>query len=308
MPGAAALARGLLVLARSEESGVLSVQSALGGARIGVRDGRVVALRVEPSDGDYLGDALRRMGAWDEGAATAPLASSEPIGRWGARVGATTAPAVSLALRKQLQRRMARLFGLDPPELRLTVGSADVGVPSLDEPPETRELIVGAMRESASRTPLLNVRRTLGDGILVLTALGKDLLDGAVLWPDEQAMMPLLERGAPRGVLVSVTRGSARAQRMLYALRCVGACAPPQPRKGYATLLRKTRQVRRAARAAELLDLPGGANGQKARRALRKLAAAVHPDRFGPTAPAAIRSASNDVMAALVRAQHELGA
>lgn len=305
MPGAAALVRGLLVLARSEESGVLSVESNLARARVGVRRGRVVALRVEPSDGDFLGSALRRMGAWDERVVEAPSAA-EPVGRWGARVGATTAPAVSLALRKQLQRRVVRLFGIDPPELRLTVGSADVGVWELDEPPETRELLVGAMRERVAGTALLTARRRLGDGIHVLTPLGRDLLDGAVLWPDERSMLPTLERGGTTSSLIAVSRGSARAQRLLYALRCVGACAPPEPRTGYATLLRKTRQVRTAVRAAELLDLPDGARGPDARRALRKLAAAVHPDRFGTTAPVAIRNASHEVMTALLRAQHDL--
>ncbi|MEZ4335967.1 MAG: J domain-containing protein [Sandaracinaceae bacterium] len=274
-------------------------------AKIGVRDGSVVAMRVLPDDGDFLGDSLRRMGAWDEKVHGVPE-PGEPVGQWAARVGATSASAVSLALRKQLQRRMARLLGVDPPELRLTPGAWEVGVPALDEPPKTAELIVSALRDRAEEVPLLWARRRVGENVLVLTPLGKELLTDAVLWPEEAALVQLLETGAPTDVLLSSTGGSARSLRLLYALRQVGACAPPEPRKGYATLLRKTRQVRQAARAAELLELPTGAPPQEARKALRKLAAAIHPDRFGTTAPAAIRSASHQVMSALVRAQNDL--
>jgi len=201
---------------------------------------------------------------------------------------------------------LARLLGIDPPELRLSGGKSDIGVPALTEPPRTAELVVAAMRERVADVSLFTARRRLGDGVLVLTPLGKELVEGAVLWPDEAAMIPLLERGAPVDALRSVSQGSARAMRTLYALRQIGAAASPEPRKGYATLLRKTRQLRRAARAAELLDLPAGAQSEEARRALRKLAAAVHPDRFGTRAPAAIRSASHEVMSALVRAQNDL--
>jgi hypothetical protein len=305
MPGAAALARGLCVLARAGQSGVLDVCAATVQARIGVREGRVVAMRVLPDDGDFLGAALRRMGDWDEGVPGGPD-PGEPVGRWASRVGASSSRAVSHALRKQLQRRMARLLGVDPPELRLAPGAWDVGVPALDEPPKTAELVVSALRERAGRVPLLWARRRVGETVLLLTPLGRELVRDAVLWPDEAAMVGLLERGAPPDVVLGATSGSARALRLLYALRLVGACAPPEPRSGYATLLRKTRQVRQAARAAELLELPGGAEPEEARRALRKLAAAVHPDRFGTTAPAAIRSASHEVMSALVRAQNDL--
>ena len=283
MPGAPALVRGLLVLARSGRSGVLTVCSDEVTARVGVRDGRVVAMKVEPDDGDTLGDALRRMGAWDDQVAghDGPPDPREPLGRWGVRIGATTQEAVSHALRKQLQRRIVRLLGLDPPELRLVAGKSEVGVPELSEPPTTAELIVGALRDGAADEPLWSVRRRLGDGMLVLTSLGAELLADAVLWPEEQAMVPVLEKGATVDTLVHVARGSARAQRTLYALRVIGACGPPEPRQGYATLLRKTRQLRKAARAAELLELPQGSGRDDARRALRKLARAV-PWRSAP--------------------------
>lgn len=308
LPGAAALARGLCVLARSGTCGVLSVVGERATARVGVRQGRVVAMRVSPDDGDSIGAVLRAMGAWDEAkvrAAGSPP-PGVPLGRWAVRIGATTEAAVSHALRSQLRRRIQRLFALDPPELRLRSGSSDLGIEELQEPPTSAELIVSALRERVSGEPLVTVRRKLGDGLLILTPLGKELLESAVLWPDEQVMVPLLERGASVDELLSASRGSPRAQRTLYALRVLGACGPPEPRRGYAVLLRKTRQLRRGARASELLDLPAHAGGVDARRALRRLATSVHPDRFGTAAPEAIKSASHAVMTALVRAQREL--
>ncbi len=307
LPGGAALARGLLVLARSGQRGVLRVEGPDVTARVDVRDGRVVAMQVSPDDGDSIGEALREAGAWDEAKARAADAPpGMPLGTWGVRVGATTQAALSHALRRQLRRRVMRLFALDPIELRLSAGRADLGFYELSEPPTSAELIVSALREQVSREPLWSVRRRLGDGILVLTPLGRELLEHAVLWPDEQAMLPLLTSGTTVDALVGAARNSGRAQRLLYALRVVGACGPPEPREGYAVLLRKTRQLRQGARAAELLDLPATARGRDARRALRRLASAVHPDRFGDGTPDAIQRASHEVMSALLRAQRGL--
>lgn len=296
------------MLARSGKSGVLSVVGDTASARIGVREGRVVAMRVSPDDGDSLGEELRRSGDWDETrarAAGSPRPGS-PLGAWAVAAGAASEAAVSHALRRQLRRRIVRLFALDPLELRLSPGSADLGVSELAEPPTTAELIVSALRERVATEALALVRRRLGDGFYVLTPLGRELLASAVLWPDEQALLPLLEQGASVDALVSASRGSARAQRTLYALRMLGACGPPEPRDGYAVLLRKTRQLRRGARPAELLDLPPNAARGDARRALRRLASTVHPDRFGAAAPAAIKTASHEVMTALLRAQRGL--
>lgn len=265
-------------------------------------------MRVVPDDGDSLGAELRRSGAWDEARARAAGSPppGTPLGEWAIASGAASAAAVSHALRRQLRRRIVRLFALDPLELRLSPGIANLGVSELREPPTSAELIVSALRERVASEPLTLVRRRLGDGLLVLTPLGRELLASAPLWPDEQAMVPLLETGASVDALVSASHGSARAQRTLYALRTLGACGPPEPQRGYAVLLRKRRQLRRGARPFELLDLPAGAGASEARRALRRLASAVHPDRFGAAAPEAIKNASHEVMSALIRAQHRV--
>lgn len=274
-------------------------------ARIGVRDGRVVALTVSPDDGDAIGDALRRMGAWDEVAAESgevPL-DDEPFGLWAARVGVTDPRAVSHALRKQMLRRTARLFAKEVPDLRLRAGSSDLGVPALDEPPTTSQLLMSALRKRMEDVPLITVRHKLGSGMLVLSPLGKDLLEDAALWPDEQAVVTLLERGAPVDELVKAADGSTRAQRTLYGLRLVGGCAPPTSRRGYALLLRKSRELEQRAKARELLELPPRASPRERSRALRRLARELHPDRFGGDPDAAIQAASHRVMSALHRAR-----
>jgi hypothetical protein len=306
--GASALARGLLILARSGQSGALAIVSDRARARVGVRDGRVVAMQIQPDAEDTLGAALREIGTWDEERAerAGPIPLGTTVGAWGIAVGATTRAAVSCALRLQLRRRLGRMFGHDPLELRLISGSCDVGVPQIEEPPTSAELIVSALRERVKDEPLLTIRRKLGDGILVLTPIGRELLSGAVLWPEEQAMVPALREGASVDALIETARGSARAIRTLYALRVMAACEPPAPREGYAVLLRKTRQLRSGARAAELLDLPRGTRGANTRSAMRRIASSVHPDRFDD-APIAIKRASHEVMTAIVRAQREIG-
>lgn len=306
--GAAALTRGLLILARSGQSGALAIVSDRARARVGVQNGRVLAMRIDADEEDTLGATLRAMGAWDEERArrAGPIPLGATVGAWGIEVGATTRAAVSCALRQQLRRRLGRLFAHDPVELRLVSGSCDVGVPSIEEPPTTAELIVSALRERVSEEPLVAIRRRLGDGLLVLTPIGRELLAGAVLWPEEQAMVPALREGASVDALLETVRGSGRALRMLFALRSIGACEPPAPREGYALLLRKTRQLRSGARASELLDLPRGAHGARARQAMRRIASSVHPDRFDD-APVAIKRASHEVMSAIVRAQRDLG-
>lgn len=97
-----------------------------------------------------------------------------------------------------------------------------------------------------------------------------------------------------------------------YALRAVlrvlgAAIERPAHDDAYALLLRKHRQLSRNASASALLDLPEAASEEHARRALRRLARKLHPDRF-QAGDARLHAVSNVVMGALARAENTLRA
>lgn len=99
------------------------------------------------------------------------------------------------------------------------------------------------------------------------------------------------------------------AQHALRAvLRVLGAAIErPGHDDAYALLLRKHRQLARNVSASALLDLPEAASAEHARRALRKLAQKLHPDRF-MAGDARLYAVSNLVMGALARAENTLRA
>jgi hypothetical protein len=91
-------------------------------------------------------------------------------------------------------------------------------------------------------------------------------------------------------------------------LRVLGAAIErPAHEDAYALLLRKHRQLSRNASASALLDLPEAASAEHARRALRRLAQKLHPDRF-QAGDARLYAVSNLVMGALARAENTLRA
>jgi hypothetical protein len=119
-------------------------------------------------------------------------------------------------------------------------------------------------------------------------------------------MTPLLQVGAAVDVILSRGGHGTRAIRALLALELLGAVAPPRPGQGYSVLLRKQRQLRRNADARALLELGPRATPAEAKRALRRLAHVLHPDRFGDAEAPAIRKASTEIMTALVDAERSL--
>jgi hypothetical protein len=92
------------------------------------------------------------------------------------------------------------------------------------------------------------------------------------------------------------------------ALRLIGAAIErPVHEDSYALLLRKRRQLSRNDSASALLDLPELASAEHARRALRRLAKKLHPDRF-QAGDARLHAVSSEVMGALSRAEYALRA
>jgi hypothetical protein len=288
---------------------VLTVRSERREARLAIVEGTPRAVAVDPSDDDTLGDTLDRLGALDHDRHVEALERgppSAPVGAWLVESGVTTRPALAHALRIQLKRRVTAIFTWPLPELAFRAGHADVGVAPLAEPVSSPDLVLGAMRALVAEVDPVSARQKLGDGLLVLTRLGEALLRDAALGPEESAMVALLRHGAPVDVALARLGHGARAIRALHALRLLGAVAPPSAGQRYSMLLRKQRQLRRAADARALLEIGPRASPEEARRALRRLAHVVHPDRFGAAEDAAVRSASREVMTALVDAQRRL--
>ena len=312
LPSASSLARALLTLSRSGASGVLDVhgESALESARISVVDGTPRAISLGFDARDSIGDLLAMEGSLDverHAMALTQGAPSSTVGEWLVRSGATTRPALSHALRRQLRGRVRRIFEWTSVDLHFVEGSADVSLPLLEEPIGAADLVLGGLRAVLERSPAAEVRRSLGEGVLKLTPLGEILVKEAALWPDEAAMIDFLRRGARAEDLTSLAGGSVRALRGLLALKLAGAAGKPRAGKSsYRTLLRKSRQLKRTRDPGALLDLPRGSRPEQARRALRNLARELHPDRFAEAGDPVIGRASNDVLTALVQAEADI--
>ena len=147
----------------------------------------------------------------------------------------------------------------------------------------------------------------------------RDVCDGALL--ERSAFGSALCRDGtrfiPPALFVALTRGELRlpAERLsqltpseqsrLRAALWLGALVERREpsRSAYALLLRKHQQLRTRADARTLLELAPEAPASDARRALRKLAARLHPDTLGPAAPDALRALCTELLCALTHAE-----
>jgi hypothetical protein len=140
-----------------------------------------------------------------------------------------------------------------------------------------------------------------------LTLLGRYLLNEGSLSPQHALVLRLLETGSDLRAIEKMTPNSEYALGTVAALLLLSAASVGSTVYAFHSLLvRKHRQVRASATPIALLDLPAGAAPAQARRALRRLAAQLHPDSLGPDAPSALRQASCDVINALVHAETQL--
>lgn len=289
------LTTALLLLARTKASRILRVRTADKEGTVIVRGGRVLAVTApcfyfgELVEGGVRSDVLPRGG--------------ETIGEALVREGKLAPLAIDPVLRRQMQRRLAVMLGwgsvlLDQQPLESDIPAAII------EGACPRDLLLAAMRELTSRTPLEEIERALGKGAWVLSMSGEDLVHRAALHPDEEAVVTRLRRPASLAELRDAARGSERALRLVWALVRIEAASVPLARgANLALLLAKTRASR--APNATPFDVVGQ-RPSDARASLRKLAARLHPDKFGPHAPEAIVAASNRVMGDLNRAADRL--
>lgn len=172
----------------------------------------------------------------------------------------------------------------------------------LEDPIRARELALQTMRRAVKAMDVSSVRAELRGGVYRLTRAGEQLLDGLTLRPEEKAVSFRLGRGVRAEDVATLPGCGLAGYRFLCSLKLLRAVAP---RSGgsYPLLLRKRQQVRQQASAHVLLDLPEGAGGRDARRALRKLVKDLHPDLFGEETPPALRRASGEIVTALVDAE-----
>ena len=111
------------------------------------------------------------------------------------------------------------------------------------------------------------------------------------------------------GLEASVVLQLSPAERArLSAALWLGALVPRRrtASRPYSLLLRKRQQLRAQAGARALLELGPDADASEARRALRRLAAHLHPDALGPTEPASLRAVSSDMLCALGLAEESV--
>lgn len=321
LPGAVSLSRALLALARARRTGVLRVSTEHGTCSVAVVDGVLRASSALAAVDEPLGDALMRDGALDARAHADAMASVKvlpaPVGRWLLDAGLVSRPALELALRRQLRDRVVRALSCRALDYTFEPGDADVGVPWIEEPMASSDLVLCAMRAHVSRWSNEAVLACVPRGRLQLSELGRALTESATLWPEELVVWRLLREGTALAAIARATgvddggpgaaAGAGRAVRFVAVLSLLSAVtAQGGESRRYSLLVRKRAEMARDAGAHALLDVEKDAPSHEARRALRRLVQSVHPDVLGPDAPEALRRASGEVLAALADAERSL--
>ena len=177
----------------------------------------------------------------------------------------------------------------------------------LAEPVAARVIALECMRVLVRDVDPDAIRAELGPESYRLTEAGEALLAGAELRPEETAVLFWLRRGVLAEHIMTLPGCGLRGTRFLVLLKRLRG-ATPRGGGSYPLLLRKRREIRRQASARVLLDLPEGAEGGEARKALRRLVRDLHPDRFGEGVPQALRRASGEIVTALVDAEASIAA
>ena len=230
LPGASALARALLSLSRGRATGVLEVVADIRLGRLAIRDGHTIAATVSEPDAECLGDLLVRRGVLDPLRHREALDVSEPVGpvgAWLVREGLISEGDLRDGLFTQLRARVRRIFEWDQAEFRFTATAPEVGVPSLDVPLPTQDLVLDAMRAQVAPMPLVLVRRRLGHGLYVLTSLGEEVVRDATLEREEAdaaAAPGWCERGLAPGRGRRSRTCASRAARAQAPRGSIGTC------------------------------------------------------------------------------------
>ena len=306
-----AFARALLVIAEQRRSCDVRAYTERGECRIRIAGGALVAITGPTGHDASLGDELLRSGDLDARKHYAALvqrgdAGAQPVGAWLLAEQLATRGAVLHALRAQLRGRMLSLLSCRELSYALADASGEPAHPALEEPPLIADVLLGCLRTLARGEGGAPVVR---QGELRVSAVGRALLAQAALWPDEDAVAALLERGAARSSIDALCRNHPRAYALLGLLDSLGGFAgspPKADRNSYGLLMRKRKQIRQGDSPYRLLDLAPGATPTEARKALRQFALQLHPDALGPDVPEPLRKASGEIMGALIDAERSL--
>ena len=279
------LARLLLALAEHRRSASVLVRSSSRLAEIEVSHGRIV--RVAGVESEPLGDTLLRGGALDQarhGAALAEEPPEGPVGEWLVLVGAAPREAVERALAQQLHARMVRVFSWAQPHATLVPASSGRAA----EVSSDLVLAVWDGLLSLARDHAPVVAR--GRGAPTMTRRGLRIL------------AQLRRAGVDVDAALSARALASREGSAILLHTLVTLGGHDREADSYSLLLRKQRELRRSATASELLDLPERAGPAEARRAFKRLASRLHPDRFHGDAPE-LFALSSEVLRALAGAE-----
>ena len=328
---ASAPARVLLALGDAARDCDVRIGHGTGRVRLTLVGGRAVALAgVERAP---LGDTLLALGELDLTSQRALLDAADagsfdkPIGVRLVEAGAASAEAVRHALKLQLYRGIDALLRRPVYALHTQACAA----------PEARQHEVSVDLAAGVWASLIGIAEALpasvraglsGEGALVLGVRGERRVQGLLRAAHSGELAAALAAGqrgrerdvaTPAGLLARASAAmlarvlSERPPPELLTLRAIlrvlGTVAEPhaQLEDAYALLLRKRRELARNASASTLLDLPGPASAAHVRRALRRLAGKLHPDRF-ERSDDRLRAVSADVMRALAGAASALDA
>ena len=299
--GALPLARVLMTLGRARATGKVSVESVDRRAQLWLTAGHLTSIDVMPDRGPVIGDVLVNMNELDEVQHERLLRRRQveaPVGRWLVSHGLVDDKSLSEALRIQAIDRLGAMLQWTDTQWHWRAGeAADDGQAygPIQQCVVESTLSLGVEADDSDT-------RLAAIGALRLTSLGTKLEDCACRNAHVSAMWPLLSRGASGAALLAAAGHRPGAIGALGVLRGLGLVAPVC-HGSHRTLLQKGRELSRGAQPHRLLGLSPDATPEQARRALRALVRDVHPDRFGPTAPVAVRRLSGRVTAALVQAE-----
>jgi hypothetical protein len=326
---AAPFARLLLVLGEQRRSVELELVRRSGNGCLRLVGGRITS--IEGIECEPLGDLLRSFGELDRACVHGlPSARRARIGARLIAAGAASGIAVQRALSTQLMTQLAALLAQPPSRVQLVPRSstsreqpsfsveaasavwaallaraADLPQPLLSDLACDRQLAL--TRAGAVRLAALARAHENGELARAFAALRRSAL---LAGEDELASERLL---AAEDELASERLLAAepplRLQPLRACLRALGAAVDRERSAGRvdgcALLLSKRVALSRNVSASALLGLPEAASAAHARRALRRLARKLHPDRFGHENEQLERLAG-DTLSALTRAEQAL--